>query len=58
MSSMHTVGEGSLHKDTIYNCIQLGVAAADKLNEELIKALKSEEQRSGNKRRETVGFLK
>lgn len=58
VSHTHTVGGGSLHKDTMYNCLKLGMTAAEHLNEALVKALKLEESRVGPKRRETVGFLK
>lgn len=58
VSHTHTVGGGSLHKDTMYNCLKLGMSAAEHLNDALIKALKLEESRVGPKRRETVGFLK
>lgn len=55
---MHTIGEGSLHKDTMHNCILLGLSAAENLNNELLKALKLEESRVGSKRRNIIGFLK
>ncbi|XP_067633140.1 exosome complex component RRP42 isoform X3 [Eurosta solidaginis] len=58
MSNVHTIGEGSLHKDTMHNCILLGLSAAEDLNKELLKALRIEEERVGSKRRTTVGFLK
>ncbi|XP_054739748.1 exosome complex component RRP42 [Anastrepha obliqua] len=58
MSNVHTIGEGSLHKDTMHNCVLLGLSAADDLNNELVKALNVEEQRVGSKRRNTIGFLK
>ncbi|KAM7342191.1 exosome complex component Rrp42 [Cochliomyia hominivorax] len=58
ISHTHTVGGGSLHKDTMYNCMKLGMTAAAQLNDALVKALKLEESRVGPKRRITVGFLK
>ncbi|XP_055918783.1 exosome complex component RRP42 [Eupeodes corollae] len=58
ISNIHTVGNGSLHKDTMFNCIQLGLSAAESLNDELMKALKLEEQRCGSGRKEVVGFLR
>ncbi|XP_075165908.1 exosome complex component Rrp42 [Haematobia irritans] len=58
VSHTHTVGGGSLHKDTMYKCLHLGVTAGEHLNEALEKALRLEESKLGGKRKETVGFLK
>ncbi|XP_060658993.1 exosome complex exonuclease RRP42 [Drosophila sulfurigaster albostrigata] len=58
LSGTHMTGGGSMHRDTMLNCIQLGLSMGEQLNKLLLKMLKSEETRVGPKRPKTVGFLK
>lgn len=58
LSGTHMTGGGSMHRDTMLNCIQLGLSMGEQLNKLLVKMLKSEENRVGPKRPKTVGFLK
>jgi len=51
-------GGGSMHRDTMLNCIQLGLSMGEQLNKLLVKMLQLEETRVGPKRPKTIGFLK
>uniref|UniRef100_A0A1A9Z5L6 Ribosomal RNA-processing protein 42 n=1 Tax=Glossina pallidipes TaxID=7398 RepID=A0A1A9Z5L6_GLOPL len=58
ISHTHTLGNGSLHKDTVFNCLKLGVPVAEQLNEALMKTLILEESVLGMQKNRSVGFLK
>ncbi|XP_017096441.2 exosome complex exonuclease RRP42 [Drosophila bipectinata] len=58
LSGTHMTGGGSMHRDTMQNCLQLGLSIGEQLNTLLTKMLKQEQDRVGPKRPKTVGFLK
>lgn len=55
----HMVGIGSLHPDTLIDCVEVGLNAAECLNNELMNTLKLEEENTErNGKKEIFGFLK
>ncbi|KAH8337814.1 hypothetical protein KR067_004727 [Drosophila pandora] len=58
LSGTHMTGGGSMHRDTMQNCLQLGLSIGEQLNTLLTKMLQQEQDRVGPKRPKTVGFLK
>ncbi|KAH8258490.1 hypothetical protein KR038_012128 [Drosophila bunnanda] len=58
LSGTHLTGGGAMHRDTMGNCLQLGLSIGEHLDTLLAKMLKQEQDRVGPKRPKTVGFLK
>jgi len=58
LSGTHLTGGGAMHRDTMRNCLQLGLSIGEHLDKLLIKMLKQEQERVGPKRPQIVGFLK
>ncbi|XP_020798369.1 exosome complex exonuclease RRP42-like [Drosophila serrata] len=58
LSGTHLTGGGAMHRDTMRNCLQLGLSIGEHLDTLLRNMLKQEQDRVGPKRPKTVGFLK
>lgn len=58
LSGTHLTGGGAMHRDTMRNCLELGLAIGEHLDRLLTKMLNLEQQRVGLKRPQIVGFLK
>lgn len=59
LTNIHMCGVGSFHQETLESSVELGLSAAEKLDEELLIALKLEEERFGKYgKKEIFGFLR
>ncbi|EDX07284.1 GD11151 [Drosophila simulans] len=58
LSGTHLTGGGAMHRDTMRNCLELGLAIGEQLDRLLTKMLNLEQERVGLKRPQIVGFLK
>ncbi|KAL5286907.1 EXOSC7 family protein [Megaselia abdita] len=57
MTNTQTIGSGSFHPNTLFDCIKLGLSASKSLDEYLVRALKLEVTRTERDGKKTIGFL-
>lgn len=57
VTAIKTIGNGSIHSDTLDDCIELALGAAKVLNEKLLEALVDNDQISKDKKHSSTGFF-
>lgn len=57
ITAIKTIGSGSIHSDTLDDCIDLGLGASKALNRKLMESLEQDERESKSKKYKNCGFL-